>query len=395
MALGHAIFGSGEPQLVLRLVDVDERVHHPFATGQISNFLPLGVVQREVLKAAGLGGPKESSRSFLVGLEWVEGLVEVDPDIAALAQQLGTRTALGIEAQQRQLGLLTVFDLGAEGPVGHPIDAGEIAVLLKLGAEIQPRGLAAAGRDHAQANLGIVSARKGIAVRFLPKLSFPLVDDRVVTDMFLVDLGVGDRYRVLGPPVPVMSAHFLLGDVLGEAVHQAGLSRVSGAELLADSAGGGHHLELVALHVSDLRAVGGKARVQGGDALGVCKLAQLTGEAVLVVDVTVERDQQRILFFCPGVAGDAEATNPLTLAPQFLFFREAVLGGPATRRADGLGDLAALEVQREEVAVEAAVRTLQEGEVSIVRAEGEASRDGVAGRGKLGQHVQWERSRCV
>ena len=132
----------------------------------------------------------------------------------------------GVEFDQVEAGLFAVLDLGAEGAVGHPVDAGEVYV--GVVAELHPDGIASLDGDDGQPDAGVLHAGEGVAVVFLggwAGLVFALVHDAIDRDVGFVHLLEGDVAAVLGPPQPGEAVHLFLGYVLGEAVSLARASR--------------------------------------------------------------------------------------------------------------------------------------------------------------------------
>ena len=342
-------------------------------------------------KAAALAGPHEVAREGARG-DRAQEVVEVDPDVAGLGQQQRALAGAGVEAQQLQRGLRAVLDLRGEAAIGPPLHARE--VLLGVVAEVHPGdAIAAGGRDHAEAHPRVGVAGEGIGVVLLCALAgeiFALMDDAILRDLRLVDLGEGQPRAVPRPPEAVAAVHLLLGDVLGEAVGLAGPTRAAGP-LRRRATGGVDDVQLVILYVCELATVAGQLGVERGLVGGVDDEAQGSALAVLYVDVAGQRDEQALALSGPGIGGDAELAHALALAAELLREREVLLGDAAAGRQDQRGLLAGGEVEAIELAGQAALGAAKIGQRAVVGREGDALRVDEAGQGVRGGVLETER----
>ena len=125
MALGWPVLRAREVHEPGVLVDSCEGVDGPVAFGKLTHEVAIAVVQIQVSESRPLGCPDE-----VAVLERSEHIVQIDPYTGCFGQQGHTLSCCRVEPDQVEPGLLAVLKLSAKGAVGHPVDSGEIDVVI-------------------------------------------------------------------------------------------------------------------------------------------------------------------------------------------------------------------------------------------------------------------------
>ena len=108
----------------------------PVAAGERPDQVAVEVVQVQMFEARAARGPDEAGRV----IEERQLVVEIDPRVAVLAQQLGGLSRGGIDLQQCQCLLVAALALhGEAGAAGQPVHAREIDVGVRTEIDLQRR----------------------------------------------------------------------------------------------------------------------------------------------------------------------------------------------------------------------------------------------------------------
>src|SRR6266542_6827700 len=134
MRLSRPIARTDEVDQPALLVDAGDVFDHPLATGQLLDQSAILAIEVEVLKATALGCPDEAAMP-----QWLEHIVQIDPDSIRLAQQHAPLARLAIELHQVKRCLRAVLNLRHQAAVGKPLHSRKIDI--GVVAKIQPNWL--------------------------------------------------------------------------------------------------------------------------------------------------------------------------------------------------------------------------------------------------------------